>query len=112
MAHYAEGSRMSWYRVVSATPINVDYENGSVVSYPRNSIFQADPQLRDIRLAMRGRRKLFPLGATLPDNFTNVAIKAPGPSTKPPAKIEQKNKKGMPRVSYRGSTYQIADIIS
>lgn len=103
---------MAWYKVVSRTPINIDHGNGAVIAYPKGAIFEADHRLRDIALAFRGMKKLYPLGQTLPSTLTGQGIPAPGPSTKPPTQIEKKNKKDLPRVTYRGRSHQISDIIS
>lgn len=106
---------MALYKVVSTTPVTIDHENGSVVCYPRNTIFEANPKLRDVVTANRRRTRIVALGETAPASVREQIVPAPGPSTKSTPKPEQParlHNLNMPRVSYAGRTFVVDELIT
>ena len=77
---------MGWYRVVSPRPVCVDHANGSVVAYPKGKVFEADPNLPDIRNLLRSSPVRL-VNVPAPDVSDPNIIPAPGASYPlPPAK--------------------------
>jgi len=80
-------SKTEWYRVTSTTPISVDYQNGRAVSVHYGCVFEADPNLRDVRRMLRLLpRPIVCLGSVAPPASAKVRLMpAPGPAAHMPA---------------------------
>lgn len=77
---------IAFFKVVSRTPVCVNHGNGSVVSYPRGSIFQADPQLPDVRRLLQLVPSKLARTSVVAGAIPQPGPNFPLPAEKPPIK--------------------------
>jgi len=87
-----------WYRVVSTTPISVDYQNGRATALHYGCIFEASPGLPDVRRMLRMLpRPIVSVGPVAPPPGKGRKIlPMPGPGSHMPANSSPTPKTNLP----------------